>query len=214
MTRGFFCTFEGGDGSGKSTLARLLLEKLSQKNCRALLTREPGGTPFAEQVRKLFLEGGFHLSSRTELLAVLAARSDHVAKVIEPALDCGDVVLCDRFLDSTIVYQGYAAHQDPELVMKIATQAVPLIPDLTFLLDIDVQSSEPRRKKRGGGERDKMEQQERDFHERTRVGFLELAQKTPERIVILDATYSEEILFQRAWEVLEPLLLKKGLLHD
>lgn len=203
MKKGLFITFEGGDGSGKSTLSKALYETLRQKNYATILTREPGGTPFAEKVRSLFLEGGFHLSSRSELLAVLAARSDHVDKVIAPALSRGDVVLCDRFIDSTVVYQGYAAHQDALKVQEMAFLAVPLMPDLTFVLDLEVVASEPRRKKRGGGELDKMEQQERDFHERTRAGFIEMARLNPQRIVLLDASLPIETLLSSVWHEVE-----------
>ena len=210
MKKGVFITFEGGDGSGKSTLSKAIYEMLIQNKHPALLTREPGGTPFAEEVRALFLEGNFHLSSRSELLAVLAARSDHVDKVIRPALEMGKFVLCDRFIDSTVVYQGYAAHKDVDEVRSIALSAVPLVPELTFLLDLEIDATEPRRKKRGGGERDAMELKERTFHEKTREGFLREAQLHPERIVILDGSLPPNQLLLLAWQEIESRFLCRG----
>jgi len=197
--KGLFITFEGGDGSGKSTLIVALFHELQRQGFDALVTREPGGTPFAEKVRHLVLVEGKEVSSKTELLLVLAGRNDHVEKVIMPALERGAIVLCDRFLDSTIVYQGYAVGHDMDEVEKLARQVVPLIPDCTFLLDISTDESMKRRSGRKEENPDKMERKDRVFHDQVRLGFLSLAERYPKRIVVLDAHESLENLFQKAF---------------
>lgn len=206
MTKGLFLTFEGGEGSGKSTLAKALYERLVLEGYAVLLTREPGGTAFAEKVRELFLEQKYMLSPRTELLAVLSARSDHVEKVIRPAIEKGMIVLSDRFIDSTVVYQGYAVSEDSQAVLRIALEAVSLLPDLTFLLDVDIGQTTTRRKQRGGGDQDKMEQQQDVFHQKVRLGFIEQAKAFSDRIVVLDAALSVDALLEKALEKLAPLL--------
>lgn len=209
---GLFITFEGGDGSGKSTLAKAVLNELQRRGYEVLLTREPGGTELAEAIRKLFLSDTYPHSPRTELLLVLAARNDHVEKVIQPALDRGAIVLCDRFIDSTVVYQGYATVQNIDEIESLALQAVPLLPDQTFLLDIPLQESVVRRKRRASEALDKIEKQKEEFHERVRQGFLEHAKKYPKRIVSLDSMKSVSELFDSVMCILTPLLPKNNFL--
>jgi dTMP kinase len=199
--KGLFITFEGGDGSGKSTLIQALFEELRRGGYDVLLTREPGGTPFAEKVRSLILVEGKEVSSKTELLLILAARNDHLEKVIFPSLERGTVVLCDRFVDSTVVYQGFAAGHDAEEVEALANEIIPHTPDCTFLLDLPLHESIKRRGERKGVVDDKMELKDSSFHEQVRVGFLAVAKKHPERIHILDARESVDTLFQKAMDI-------------
>lgn len=206
MKKGFFITFEGGDGSGKSTLIKTLFETLQQQGHEVLVTREPGGTLCAEHIRTLILEEGKEISSKTELLLVLAARNDHVEKVIQPALERGAIVLCDRFIDSTVVYQGYAAGQNMQEVELLARTVVPLLPDCTLLLDIPVSEGVKRREKRKQVAIDKMEKRDLVFHEQVRSGFLALAKSHHERIVVLDARESVEMLFQKAFDHVKKVL--------
>lgn len=196
--KGLFITFEGGDGSGKSTLITALFHELRKRGLDVLVTREPGGTTFAEKVRTLILVEGKEISPKTELLLFLAGRNDHVEKVILPALERGTIVLCDRFVDSTVVYQGYAAGHEAAEVERMARQVIPLSPDCTFLLDISIDEGVKRRQGRREESLDTMEQRDLAFHDRVRLGFLSLAEKYPERICVLDAHESVEDLFQKA----------------
>jgi len=205
---GLFITFEGGDGSGKSTLIKALFKELQKLGYDVLLTREPGGTSFAEKVRSLILVEGREVSAKTELLLILAGRNDHVEKVILPALERGAIVLCDRFVDSTVVYQGFAAGQDANEVEGLASEIIPHIPDCTFLLDLPLHESLKRRGRRQEESEyqkqdkldDKMERKDTSFHERVRLGFLAVANNHPERIHVLDAREPVEILLQQALE--------------
>ena len=199
--KGFFVTFEGGDGSGKSTLMYTLSEALQKAGHDVVVTREPGGTAFSEKVRSLLLIEGNEISAKTELLLVLAARNEHMEKVILPALQKGCVVLCDRFVDSTVVYQGYAAGHDPAAVEAMANEIIPRLPDCTFLLDLPVEESVQRRKGRDAVI-DKMEQKDCAFHEEVRRGFLAVAKAHPERICILDARETVSALCQKALSIL------------
>ena len=178
-------------------MIKALHRDLEEKGYNVLLTREPGGTLFSEKVRSLLLVEGKGISATTELLLILAARNDHVEKVISPELARGMIVLCDRFIDSTIVYQGFAAGLDPDEVEKLACHIVPLIPDCTFLLDLPLHESIKRRDGRQEFP-DTMEQKELSFHEQVRFGFLAIAKKYPQRIHVLDASESVEQIFEKA----------------
>lgn len=186
--RGFFITLEGIDGTGKSTQARLLAAKLQEQGMSTVLTREPGGTPVAEKIREILLtESGEKISPPGEALLYAAARAQHVSVVIRPALAEGKVVICERFTDSTLAYQGYGSGLDLDLIRKanaIATEG--LVPDLTFLLDIETREGWNRIQRRNNGKNDRMEAKGVEFLERVRRGYLELAGKAGERFVVLD----------------------------
>lgn len=199
---GRFISFEGIDGSGKSTQARRLAEALGPT---ALLTREPGGAPGAEEIRRLLVEGApARWSPETEILLFTAARRDHLEKTIRPALDQGRVVITDRFADSTRVYQGAARAALRPLVDRLHDLMIGIEPDLTFLIDMDPEAALARGLARQSGE-DRFETLGLAFQRDLRAGFLELAQSAPERIHVIDGTrdadsIAEDILNQyHAW---------------
>ncbi len=191
---GPFVTFEGGEGSGKSTQLRLLAARLRADGHTVVTTREPGGTPGAEAVRRLLLKGdGDRWSALAELYLFLAARTDHVERLVAPARARGAFVLCDRFHDSTRVYQGLAGGLGLALVDRLQAPVLARArPDLTVLLDLAPEVGLARRARAGGGGR--FERRDPDFHRRVREGFLELARREPERIRVFDATLPEAVL--------------------
>lgn len=182
---GLFITFEGIDGSGKSTQARLLAERLRARGVDTIHTREPGGSPGAEEIRRLVLEGDpARWSAETEILLFTAARRDHLERVIDPALAAGQVVVCDRFADSTRMYQGLRAGLR-EVVDKLHALMIGREPDLTFIIDMDPVKGHSRAKGRNGTE-ERFEDFGTDLQVRMRAGFLELAADHPERCVVID----------------------------
>ena len=189
MNRGMFITFEGPEGSGKSTQIRMLYERLHACGLPTLLTREPGGTPTGEAIRRLLQHdvADADMAHRTEVLLFCASRAQIVEQVIRPALGQGSWVLCDRFTDSTLAYQGYGrgfALEDLRALNRFATGG--LVPDLTVLLDIPVDESFRRIASRTS-ETDRIERTERVFHERLRTGYLELAAAEPARFRVLSS---------------------------
>jgi dTMP kinase len=186
---GVFITFEGGEGGGKSTQTRLLRDALAARGHRVLLTREPGGSPGAEAIRALLVQGDANRwDGVTEALLHNAARRDHVTKVITPALDAGQVVISDRFFDSTIAYQGYGHGIDLAVLGGLQRAAIGnFAPDLTLILDMPVEEGLRRAGARGGGE-DRYESMAVDFHRRLRDGFLAIAAAAPQRCKVVDAT--------------------------
>ncbi len=199
-SRGRFITFEGGEGTGKSTQARLLKERLENRGRRVVQTREPGGSPGAEQIRKLLVEGEpERWTPMTETLLFMAARNDHVARVIEPALSDGTWVICDRFLDSTLVYQGVARGLGLERVRALQTAALgELVPDLTLILDLPPDTGLARTQNRKGAET-RFERFEAEFHARLRAAFREIAEEEPGRCVLIDAGGSREAVASAIW---------------
>ena len=187
-----FVSFEGIDGSGKSTQARRLADALREKGHEVVLTREPGGSPGAEEIRKLVLEGDpERWSPETELLLFTAARRDHLERLILPALAAGQSVICDRFADSTRVYQGL---RGPDLRQKVDTLHDLMIvrePDLTVLVDMDPEVGLARALGRQGTE-ERFEQFGADLQAQMRVGFLDLAQAAPKRYVVVDGARTED----------------------
>ncbi len=188
MSEGRFITFEGIDGSGKSTQARLLAAFLKATGADIVLTREPGGSPGAEEIRRLLVEGApDRWSAETEILLFTAARRDHLEKVIEPALARGATVICDRFADSTRVYQGAARGELRELVDRLHDAVIAREPDLTFVIDMDPAEALRRGLARQSGE-DRFEDMGANFQERLRSGFTALAKDYPERCLLIDGT--------------------------
>ncbi|MDD7381034.1 MAG: dTMP kinase [Succiniclasticum sp.] len=186
MKQGWFISLEGVDGSGKSTQIQTTAAWLKEQGYEVLVTREPGGTATAEKIRDLVLDADVPLQPRTELLLYLAARAQHVAEVIKPALAAGRIVLCDRFVDSTLVYQGIVRGLDLCRIKELNEFASEeLMPALTLLLDADPALLEERRKERGVT--DRFEQEGLSFQKKLREGFLFLAEKEPERIKKVDA---------------------------
>lgn len=188
MAQGRFITFEGGEGAGKSTQIKLLAETVRQRGLAVVTTREPGGAPGAEEIRRLLVEGeAGRWDAVTEALLHTAARREHVQKTIKPALAQGSWVLSDRFADSTVAYQGYAQGVPLGDLAKLYEIAVgDFEPDLTLILDMPVNEGLKRAKARGGAE-DRYERMGTEFHERMRRGFLEIAQSNPQRCLIIPA---------------------------
>ena len=186
MNRGFFITFEGGDGSGKSTQISILKESLIEKGYDVILTREPGGTDISEKIRQLILdpENG-EMEDITEAYLYAAARAQLVRQLIKPALEEGKVVICDRFVDSSIAYQGFGRGLG-DAVGVINTYAVDdCMPDLTILLKLDPERGSSRI---AGREHDRIEQASDDFHRKVYEGYLKLEEKYPDRILGVDAS--------------------------
>ena len=181
---GYFVAFEGGEGAGKSTQERLLAETLVAAGHDVVRTREPGGTPAAEAMRHVVLSPEFAgLDDRAEALLYAAARGEHVARVVRPALSRGAVVVCDRYLDSSVAYQGYGRGLGPDRIRDLSLWATGgLLPDVSVLLDVD-----PRRGLARFEQRDRLEAEPVEFHDRVRAGFREVAAANPDRYLVLDA---------------------------
>ncbi|MCY4191269.1 MAG: dTMP kinase, partial [Rhodospirillaceae bacterium] len=206
--RGRFITFEGGEGAGKSTQVRSVAIFLERKGIDFVLTREPGGTSGAEAIRELLVTGSpARWDSTVEALLNTASRRDHVERVIRPALEKGRWILCDRFLDSTMVYQGYAGGiQIADLERLTAFAIGTLKPDITFILDIPVAEGLARTKRRRGHE-NRFENREDAFHEAVRIGFQKIAQRASQRCVLLDATQPEETVTHRITSIIQEKIL-------
>lgn len=201
---GAFVTFEGGDAVGKSTQATALQVWLQQRGYDVVRTREPGGTPLGESVRELVLHRDWVISPRAEALLYAADRADHVVTVVRPALDRGAVVIQDRYLDSSVAYQGSGRVLDPDEVRRLSLWAAEgLLPDLTVLLDLPAQAARARRSGRGY---DRLEAEEDAFHERVRLAFLRLADAEPDRFLVLDAEQPEHVLRDLVRSAVAPLL--------
>ncbi|MGH1377192.1 MAG: dTMP kinase [Alphaproteobacteria bacterium] len=198
MDRGFFISLEGGEGSGKTTQINRLVKTLSEKGYEVVITREPGGTPESESIRDLLVQrGGGDWNAMSEILLLFAARSMHIEKFIEPALNDGKIVICDRFTDSTVAYQGNGRGSNIDTIKEVERISINgFKPDLTFILDIDVRTGLERSNARlsaddaGDNTEDRFERLDIDFHERLREGFLSIARKDEGRCYILNAAQS------------------------
>jgi dTMP kinase len=221
MSRGAFITFEGTEGCGKSTQAKRLATRLEQAGVPVLMTREPGGTAIGEKIRDLlqFAPESFAMTPETELLLFEASRSQLVREIIRPAIEQGSIVISDRFLDSTTVYQGVARKLDPGMVEKLNDFAVGAErPDLTFILDVNVATARARllRRVRSVQALDRMEQESLEFYEQVSQGYRELARREPARIRLLDGSRSPDEIEGEIWREVSgrfPALLarqKKG----
>lgn len=210
VTRGRFLTFEGGEGSGKSTQLRLLAERLAAAGIDVITTREPGGSPGAEVIRYLLLSGvGQCVGPDAEALLFAAARDDHVHNVIAPALERGTWVICDRFADSTRVYQGKLGNVDPMLIDALERVTIgDLEPDLTFMLDVPAEVGiERAAKRRKDAQPDRFEAEGKTFHIALREAYLELARDNPERCIVIDANRPESEISQAIWDAMATRLL-------
>ena len=202
---GVFITFEGIDGSGKSTQARRLAEALG-----AQLTREPGGSPGAEEIRRLLVEGeAGRWSAETEILLFTAARRDHLEKTIRPALEAGRVIVSDRFADSTRVYQGVARSGLRDVVDRLHALMIGREPDLTFVIDTDPETALGRGLARQSGE-DRFESLGLAFQERLRAGFLALAREFPGRVRVIDGNRSETTIAAEVAALTRDVLARCG----
>ncbi|MBA3380995.1 MAG: dTMP kinase [Actinobacteria bacterium] len=189
-----FVSFEGLDGSGKSTQSELLRARLEADGQTVLATREPGGTALGEQIRDIVLHGD-HVEPWAEALLYAAARAQHVEQVIRPALERGEWVVCDRYVDSSVAYQGVGRRLGLDRVLDINLAAVGgLMPDRTFLLLIDAAQVSSRLR----GEHDRLEREDEEFHRRVDAGYRELAERFPDRIVVLDGTRPSEEIAEEA----------------
>ena len=191
MSRGLFISFEGTDGSGKSTQYRLFADFLRQQGCEVVTTREPGGTPISEKIRNIILDpDNTEMDDMTEALLFAAGRAQHVAQLIRPSVEEGKIVLCDRFMDSSIAYQGYARGLG-DCVRIINEYAVAgMQPDLTFLLDLPPQAGRQRNVK--AGKADRLEKQAMEFHNKVYEGYKKLAEIYSDRFIVIDASGSIE----------------------
>jgi dTMP kinase len=212
---GLFITFEGTEGSGKSTQIDILAQRLHEEGYIVRKFREPGGTPIGEEIRHTLKHSNANhaMTAETELLLMNASRAQLVREVIRPALAGGAIVLCDRFYDSTLAYQGHGRGLDLGMVRNIIDCAVEKTrPNLTLLLLVPVKVSEARRKARllPGLEtvRDRMEEADRGFFERVEAGYQQLASEEPERVRSIDATVSQQEVSREIWAVVEPLVRK------
>jgi dTMP kinase len=211
--RGRFITFEGGEGSGKSTHAATLAHRLRLHGLHVVLTREPGGSPGAEIIRHILLSGiAKPMGAETEAILFAAARDDHIRNTIRPALDEGKWVICDRFFDSTRVYQGAAGRVDAKLIRGLERVTVgDMVPDLTFILDVPANVGLQRAaKRRGTKQADRFEAETVDFHERLRQAFLIIAKHEPERCVVIDGQQQKQDVAAQIWTAVTTRL--KG--HD
>lgn len=189
MSPGRFITLEGGEGAGKSTQARLLADALTERGVSVLRTREPGGAPGAEVLRELLLGGSVEWSAPAETLLHFAARAEHIETTIRPALASGTWVVCDRFYDSTMAYQGYGQGADRAMIGAL-TRMLGVVPDVTLVLDVSDAVAVERQLKRGA-DADRYERLDALFHARVRQGFRDIAAAAPERCVLLAGDGSE-----------------------
>jgi len=207
--RGHFITFEGGEGSGKSTHARTLAQRLKSAGIEVVLTREPGGSTGAEIIRHILLSGiAKPLGAETEAILFAAARDDHVRTTILPALDAGHWVICDRFIDSTRVYQGILGNVDERLIRSLERVTVgSAFPELTFIMDVPAQTGLARAKSRRGDDAaDRFEAESAEFHEKLRQAYKALAAEEPERCVVIDGRAAREVVAEHIWSTVRERL--------
>ena len=204
-----FVTFEGGDGTGKTTQIRALENYLTRRGRVCVITREPGDNSLGKLIRQILLEVGEHeVAPSTELFLYLADRAQHVAELIRPALAAGKIVLCDRFTDSTLAYQGYGRGIDLKLLQRLNDLAdAGVRPDLTFLLDCPVAlgllRTSQRQSEAGQPREDRFEREKVEFHEKIRAGFLDMARAEPARFRIIDGAQSVEAVWRDIQSIVE-----------
>lgn len=204
LQRGFFITFEGGEGSGKSIQVEILVNHLHEEGYAVVVTREPGGTRIGEQIRTITHDPeNVDLDAITEAYLMAASRAQHVAQIIEPSIESGKIVVCDRYVDSSIAYQGFGRRLGAEIIEKLNALAMNgAIPNLTILLDVPVGIGLERRLK-SRKQKDRLDLQEKSFYERVRDGYRQLAKKHPNRYVVVDATKSIEAVAREIWNIVK-----------
>ncbi len=215
---GLFISFEGGEGAGKSTQIRILADSLRARGLDVVVTREPGGSPGAEAVRHVLLSGAAEpFGVRMEAMLFAAARNDHVEEVIRPALEKGSVVLCDRFLDSSRVYQGTTGNLEPDFIETLQRIAIDgTMPDMTLIFDISASAGLARARKRAdeGATPDRFEKEELETHEKRREAYLDIALNEPRRCRIVNADQPQEKVTEDVLSFVEPLLSKLNIASD
>ncbi len=194
MNRGKFITFDGIDGAGKTTQITRLANELRDQGQRVYVTREPGGTALAEKIRELLLNKDNTMSSLTELLLMFAARAEHIDRVLRPKIEAGEWVICSRFTDATIAYQGYARHMPLEIIQTLAQLVhADFNPDISFFLDLPAELAAQRRIDRGEAA-DRFEAEAISFMQAVRRGYLAIAKDQPTRCKVIDAKQSVEVI--------------------
>ncbi len=206
LKRGFFLSFEGIEGCGKTSQLHRLARRLRTLSYSVVETREPGGAPISEQIRTILLDPKNQgMDARCELLLYLASRAHHVAETIRPALEKGAVVLCDRFADATVAYQGYGRGLGPATVARLNRVATAgLAPDLAILLDVPVSVGLARKRRAGG--LDRLDREHASFHETVRRGYLRIARQNPRRVRVVDGTASEDAVARAIDQIVQPRL--------
>lgn len=203
MQKGLFITFEGADGCGKTTQLNLLKDYLTAKGYAVILTREPGGKGLGEKIREILLNYDGKVADRCESFLFLADRAQNIETIVKPAIESGKIVLCDRHTDSSVAYQGYGRGLDIEQIKMLNNLATGgKQPDLTLVFDVDIETS----MQRVGNEKDRMESSGKEFFNRVRNGYLEMAKQEPERLKIVDSTKSIDEVHKRVIEIILPYL--------
>lgn len=212
MKRGYFFSAEGNEGAGKSTIVNMASRYLAEKGLDVVTSREPGGIAIAEQIRAVILDrNNTGMDGRTEALLYAAARRQHYIEKIFPSLQAGKTVICDRFIDSSLAYQGHARGLGIEEVLRINRFAVEdVFPDLTLYLDVDPELGLNRIREHGGREINRLDLESLAFHQKVREGYLEVIRRFPERIVIIDANRQLDAVFEEVKDVLDQFLAKRG----
>jgi dTMP kinase len=201
---GKLITLEGPEGAGKSTQCAALVKWLCEAGYDPVVTREPGGTELGRRVRQILLETELNIAARAEILLYAADRAQHVEKLIVPALEKGQVVVCDRYFDSTMAYQGYARQLGIDFVEQVNKLSVgTVVPDLTLLFDIPVEEGMARK---AAGQLDRMEKETLDFHRRVREGYLRIAESEPARVKVIDARNNMDMVTREAIKAVAALL--------
>ncbi|MCM3667128.1 dTMP kinase [Mesobacillus subterraneus] len=210
MANGIFITIEGPDGSGKTTIIQMLAENLEREGFEVIATREPGGIEIAEQIRKVILDpDNTEMDSRTEALLYAAARRQHLAEKVRPALEKGKIILCDRFVDSSLAYQGHARGLGIDEVYSINEFAIEdMMPELTLYFDIAPEVGLERINKNKGREVNRLDMEKLDFHQKVREGYLILADRFADRIVKIDASKELQAVYKQAEAKIKSLLNK------
>ena len=203
MQKGLFITFEGADGCGKTTQLNLLKDYLTAKGYAVILTREPGGKGLGEKIREILLNYDGKVADRCESFLFLADRAQNIETIVKPAIESGKIVLCDRHTDSSVAYQGYGRGLDIEQIKMLNNLATGgKQPDLTLVFDVDIETS----MQRVGNKKDRMESSGKEFFNRVRNGYLEMAKQEPERLKIVDSTKSIDEVHKRVIEIILPYL--------
>ena len=206
MKRGIFITFEGNDGAGKTTICKLVEKKLIEQGYEVVYTREPGGSKIAESIRNILLDvENTKMDSRTEAILYAASRRQHLVEVVQPALEAGKIVLCDRFIDSSLAYQGVGRGLGIEEVYALNQFAIDqMMPDRTIFLSVDIETGAKRMNLRG--EKNRLDLEKDSFHQKVRQGYETLLEMYPERIVKVDATGEVEEVFDLTMQEIQKVL--------